>query len=380
MKPTTPTSNNHSDDATPARARASAARHSDGSGRGVARARSRSDTFGLIVAWFLLLAIGVQVAAVVLDNLRTNWWSAYDTNAYWLAARHLIDKSPLYAPAEIYTAGAYKYPPLFAQLFIPAGFLPEVIVDWVWRFSGVLCLRYLSGSWKLALLASLQWPVFAELSYGNVTLQLGAVALWCFRDKRAMFLIPWFAGMKFGPALLIPYLWFTRPEWRRTIVISCGVFAAACAASFAAAPGLWFDYLGTFGWEVASQMKAMLVVALVPDRGGLDFVLRFAIAAALMVVAIRWKLDWLAFIAATATMPIFSLTRLAVLVALWPLWLRGVVDRWRRTDTPLQRWVTAPLIHLDMLPRMPELPRLPGATTAEGPTQAQGDPAPGPAL
>jgi hypothetical protein len=339
-----------------------------------ALARSRVDTFGLVVAWFLLVAIGLQVGAYVLDNLNTNLWPAYDTNAYWLAARHLIDGSPLYAQAEIYTAGAYKYPPLFAQAVIPIGYLPEVIVDWVWRITGVLCLRYLSGSWKLALLASLQWPVFAELSYGNVTLQLGAVALWSFRDKRAIFLIPWFAGMKFGPALLIPYLWFTRPEWRRTIVIACAAFAGACAISFAAAPGLWFDYLGTFGWETASQMKAMFVLALVPDRGGLDFILRFAIASAFMLVAIRWKLDWLAFIAATATMPIFSLTRLAVLVALWPLWFRGVVDRWRRTDTPLQRWVTAPLIHLDMLPRLPA-----GAGTAE-PGPPEGDAAPAPAL
>ena len=326
--------------------------------------RSRADTFGFLVAWFLLVAIGVQLAAVVLDNMRVNWWPAYDTNAYWLASRHLLDGQPLYAPAEIYTAGAYKYPPFFAQLLIPIGLLPEVLVDWIWRISGVLCLRYLSGSWKLAVLAALQWPVFAELSYGNVTLQLGAVALWCFRDRRAIYLIPWFAGLKFGPALLIPYLWFTRPQMRRPILISCAVFAAACAISFAAASGMWFDYLGTFGWETASQMKAMFVYALVPESGGLDFALRFAIAFALMLIAIRWKLDWLAFIAATATMPIFSLTRLAILVALWPLWLRGVVDRWRQTDTPLRSWLTAPLIHLDMLPALPAATAAPATLAA----------------
>ena len=326
--------------------------------------RSRADTFGFLVAWFLLVAIGVQLAAVVLDNMRVNWWPAYDTNAYWLASRHVLDGQPLYAPAEIYTAGAYKYPPFFAQLLIPIGLLPEVLVDWIWRISGVLCLRYLSGSWKLAVLAALQWPVFAELSYGNVTLQLGAVALWCFRDRRAIYLIPWFAGLKFGPALLIPYLWFTRPQMRRPILISCALFAAACAISFAAASGMWFDYLGTFGWETASQMKAMFVYALVPESGGLDFALRFAIAFALMLIAIRWKLDWLAFIAATATMPIFSLTRLAILVALWPLWLRGVVDRWRQTDTPLRSWLTAPLIHLDMLPALPAATAAPAALAA----------------
>ena len=160
--------------------------------------------------------------------------------------------------------------------------------------------------------------------------------------------------MKFGPALLIPYLWATRPETRRPIVVGCGIFAAACLASLAIAPGLWNDYVGTFGWEASSQMRAMFVYAIFPDHGGTDFVVRFAIAAVLILIAIRWRLDWLAFVAATATMPIFSLTRMAVLIALWPLCLRGVVDRWRQADTPAQRWLTAPLIHLHMLDPLPD--------------------------
>jgi hypothetical protein len=316
---------------------------------------SKAETVGFVVAWFLLLAIGVQLVAIVADNMTHGWWSAYDTNAYWLAARHVLDGSPLYTQAEIWTSGAYKYPPIYAQLVLPIGFAPETIVDWIWRLGGVLCLRYLAGSWKLAVLAALQWPVFAELGFGNVTLQLGVVCLMSLCRGRVatagVFLLPWFAGMKFGPALLIPYLWMTRPELRRPIVFSCSVFAAACLASFAAAPGLWWDYAGTFGWEASSQMHAMFVYAIVPDHGGLDFAVRFAIAAAAILIALRWRLDWLAFIAATVTMPIFSLTRLAVLLGLWPLWLRGVVDRWRRSDGGLRRWVAAPLVHLDMLPR-----------------------------
>ena len=323
--------------------------------RRVVPTQSQADTVGWLIAWFLLVAIAVQVVATVYDNVTYNLWPAYDTNAYWLAAGHILNGQPLYTQAEIWTSGAYKYPPVFAQLVTPIGLLPELPVDWAWRVVGVLCLRYMCGSWKLAVLASLQWPVMAELAFGNVTLQLGAVVLWSFRDRRAIYLLPWFAGMKFGPALMLPYLWATRPETRRPIVIGCAVFAAACVASFALAPGLWVDYIGTFGWEASSQMHAMFVYAIVPDHGGLDFAIRIAIAVAALVVAIRWRLDWLAFIAATATMPIFSLTRLAVLVALWPLWLRGVVDRWRQSDGPWQRWLTAPLVHLDMLPPLSPL-------------------------
>jgi hypothetical protein len=98
-------------------------------------------------------------------------------------------------------------------------------------------------------------------------------------------------------------------------------------------------------------MQAMFVYALVPDHGGLDFALRSAIAAVAVVIALKWRLDWLAFIAATVTMPIFSLTRLAVLVGLWPVWLRGRVDAWRQKPSPVREWLTAPLVHLDMLPR-----------------------------
>ena len=226
----------------------------------------------------------------------------------------------------------------------------------------------MAGSWKLAIVAILQWPVMAELSFGNVTLQLGAVALWSLRDKRAVYLLPWLAGMKFGPALLLPYLWATRPETRRPILAGCAVFAAACLVSFAIAPGLWSDYLGTFGWEASSQMQASFVYAIVPDHGGLDFAIRFAVAAVAILIAIRWRLDWLAFVAAVATMPIFSLTRLAVLVALWPLCLRGVVDTWRRRGGPWQRRLTAPLVHLDMLPPLSaERPAASvGAATAAG--------------
>ena len=305
---------------------------------------------GWVIAWFVLIVAAVDAISVLRDYLGNDWWPAYDTYAYELAARHIVQGSILYQPALIYTMGAYKYPPIFAQLLTPIAFMPERPVDWAWRIVSLMCLRYMCGSWKLTLLAGIEWPILLELGFGNVTLALGAVCLWSFRDKRAIYLLPWFAGMKFGPALLLPYLWWTRPETRRPIVIGCAIFAAACLASFAVAPGLWWDYLGTFGWEASSQMQAFYVYAIVPNHGGTDFAIRLAIAVVAMLIAMRWRLDWLAFIAATLTMPIFSLTRMSVLVALWPLWLRGAVDRWRRSDGFWQRWLTAPLIHLDMLP------------------------------
>jgi hypothetical protein len=289
------------------------------------------------------------VACYVLSAVVDRWWPAYDTNAYWLAAKHILGGQPLYQQSTIWGSGIFKYPPLFAQLTVPIGLVPEIYVDWAWRIAGVMSLRYLCGSWRLTLIASLQWPVWAELGFGNVTLALGAACLFALRDRRGAYLLPWFAALKFGPGLLIPYLWLTKPDYRRPLAIGCGVFAAACVGSFAVAPGLWFDYLGTFGWETASEMQAMNVVAIVPDHGGLDFAIRFAIAAAAVLVAIRWRADWLAFVAAVVTMPILSLTRLAVLVGLWPLWLRGKAAAWRKDDGRVGEAATEAFVHLGML-------------------------------
>jgi hypothetical protein len=307
------------------------------------------DTLWRIFAGSLLLVIGVQVAAGVRNEVMSGWWPAYDTNAYWLAAGHVLDGQTLYQPSTITGSGIYKYPPVFAQMTFPIALIPEVFVDWAWRILGAMCLRYLCGSWRLTLLVSLQWPAWNELAFGNVTLQLGAACMFAFRDRRGAYLLPWFAGMKFGPGLLIPYLWWTRPDYRRSLATGCAIFAVACLVSFAIAPGLWVDYTGTLGWEAASEMRAYWVYAFVPDHGGLDFAIRLAIAAVAIVAAIRWRADWLAFVAAVATMPIFSLTRLSVLVGLWPLWLRDRVDAWRRAGGRVRDAVSEGLEQFGML-------------------------------
>jgi hypothetical protein len=48
-------------------------------------------------------------------------------------------------------------------------------------------------------------------------------------------------------------------------------------------------------------------------------------------------------------MPILSLTRLAVLVGLWPLWLRGKVDVWRSRAGRFRDAVSECLEHFGML-------------------------------
>lgn len=264
-----------------------------------------------------LVAGGAMALAAAAILIAHDGGLAYDTRAYWLASRHLLDGTPLYTQASVSDLGAFKYPPIFAQIFVPFALLPELLVAWAWRVSGILCLRYMVGSWRAALVACAFLPVLIELSLGNVTLQIGAVLVFALRDRRGAYLIPWAAALKFGPVLLVPYLWFRKPETRRPLVVGTAVFAILCAASYVLAPGAWSGYAATFGWENSSVMSGAGVIALVPSWGGLDFALRFALAGVVAVYAAYARREWLAYAAAVITCPILAFSRFAPLVALW---------------------------------------------------------------
>jgi hypothetical protein len=49
-------------------------------------------------------------------------------------------------------------------------------------------------------------------------------------------------------------------------------------------------------------------------------------------------------------MPIFSVTRLSVLVGLWPLWLRDPIDRWCHGEGRLRSAVLELLERLGLVP------------------------------
>jgi len=242
---------------------------------------------------------------------------AYDTRAYWLAGRHVLDGTPLYVRADYSTLAIYTYPPIFAQMFAPASLFPELAVAWLWRVTSVLCLRYIVGSWRAAIVACVFIPVLTELSLGNVTLQIAAIMIFALRDRRGAYLLPWIAALKFGPALLVPYLWFRRPDCRRPLVVGSLVFGVACLASYALAPSSWSGYFDMLGWQNGAQLEGSQVLHLVTGSGGLDFVLRFGLAAAVVLFATYTRRAWLAYAAASITCPVLAFSRFAPLVGLW---------------------------------------------------------------
>jgi hypothetical protein len=280
--------------------------------------RLRAITARVLLDAGLVLGGALAFAAVALA-VGHDGGLAYDTRAYWLAGRHVLDGTPLYVRADYSTLTIYTYPPIFAQMFAPASWLPELVVAWLWRVSGVLCLRYIVGSWRATIVACVFVPVLTELSIGNVTFQLAAAMIFALKDRRGAYLVPWIAALKFGPALLVPYLWFRRPECRRPLVVGSLVFGLACLASYALAPASWSLYFDMLGWQNGAQLEGSQVLHLVTGSGGLDFVLRFGLAAAVALYATYTRRAWLAYAAAAITCPVLAFSRLAPLVGMWRL-------------------------------------------------------------
>jgi hypothetical protein len=264
----------------------------------------------------LVLGGALALAALILIA-QDNWGLGYDTPSYWLAGRHVIDGAPLYQADPYSTLALYTYPPVFAQLFVPAALLPELLVAWLSRVSGVLCLRYIVGSWKATVVAFAFVPVLTEISISNVTLQVAACLVFALRDRRGAYLLPWAAALKFGPALIVPYLWFRKPETRRPLVMGTLVFLAVCCASIVLAPQAWSDYVGMLRFQNMTELSGTQVIHLIPSGGGIDFIARFALAGVVALLAAYSGRGWLAYAAASITCPVMAWSRFAPLVGLW---------------------------------------------------------------
>lgn len=291
-----------------------------------------------IAAWALSLIGFASFAAFVWEAIARDGGAAYDLHAYVLAGRNLLDGAPLYGPMEINDPGAYRYPPTFAALAVPLTLAPEEVVTWVYRAACLGCVRYLVGSWRAVGLALLFIPLQIELIALNVTLPIAAVARMGLRgpaEASGAALIPVTAALKFGTALLGAYLWVGRPDLRRPMLAGAGVLIAVFALHALLDPASWQAYIESLGQQAGSANAAPWVgeqlLLLLPSTLA-DFVLRVAIGAVLIVIAIRQRWDWLAFTAAALAVPTLWLARLAPLVAVPRMWLEGQAEIRRRTD------------------------------------------------
>jgi hypothetical protein len=276
--------------------------------------------------WALSLIGFISFGHYVWETILLDGGFAYDLNSYILAGRNVLEGRPLYEPVQINDPGAYRYPPTFAILAAPLAIPPEEVVTWVYRALCFGCVRYLVGSWRAVGWALLIVALQIELISLNVTLPIAAAARMALRGPGTAVgaaLIPATAALKYGTALLLPYLWLTRPELRRPILLGSGALLAAFGLHALVDIETWRAYIESLGQQSGSVNDAPFVgdqlIFLVPSTLG-DFLLRFVIGAVLVAVAVRYRWDWLAFSAAVLAVPTLWLARLGALVGTPLLW------------------------------------------------------------
>ena len=147
--------------------------------------------------------------------------SGYDFRAYWLAAQHLVNGTPMYPPigAQLGQPDEFHYLPLIAVPFVV--FLPLTIADatvvWtalelalavVFGYALIRPLPFAARPWAAAAYVFFL-PTVLEVTLGNVDLICIALALlaWQLRRRVNAAVVPYAAalGIKFLPLSLLPF-------------------------------------------------------------------------------------------------------------------------------------------------------------------------------
>ena len=284
-----------------------------------------------VALWALAIIGAISFASYLADIIAFDGGIGYDLHAYVLAGRHALEGHALYGEMMIGDPGAYRYPPTFAYLAIPLALPPELAVTWVYRAACLGCVRYLTGSWRWTGVALLFQPLQIELVALNVTLPIAVAARAAIRGSHSgAALTPASAALKYGSALLVPFLWWRAPELRRSLVVGALALFALFAVHAALRPADWTDYLASLVQQSGSANQAPFVgeqlLVLVPSTLW-DFVLRFALCSVAIWVAIWRGWGWLAFAAAALAVPTLWMARLAALVGVPRLWWEERVSR-----------------------------------------------------
>lgn len=266
------------------------------------------------------VAIGAIVAAWLLLNLRGVYFR--DAMAYWG-----FDFSDLYGGGRVGQASTYLYSPAFAQLLAPLSALPWPIFAALWSAINLGALVWMTGPRLAAVLFLLPGsPVADEISTGNLHLLLGAAVVLGFRTS-GTWALPMLTKLTPG----VGVLWFAgRRDWRR-LAIAVGVPAAIAAVSFAAAPGLWLEWVETL--RRSGGVPVPGEIAVIPG----PLTLRMGIAATVAVYAGATNRRWLAPLPVFLALPVPWASGLAILVAMIPLARDDVAAGFRRRNARLRK-------------------------------------------
>ena len=210
--------------------------------------------------------------------------------------------------ARTYAEGGTGYLPPFFQLVAPLrelgwpGFLA------IWSVAELAALWFVVGPLAPAFL--LVPLVGFEVWNANINILLAAAIAAGFRHP-----ITWSFVLLTKFTLGIGLLWFALRRDVRRVGVALGATAAIALASLALAPGLWQQW---GSWLLAATESRQADAA--------EFLVRFAIAAAIVVVGARTGRAWLVPIAAVVALPVVWPSGLTILLACVPAARRGSID------------------------------------------------------
>ena len=182
------------------------------------RTAARLGRTALPIVAVLAFVLGTGSAlAVAGDTL------GYDFRAYHQAAVRLIGGQPLY-DTSVQAAGGFGlfyYPPTFAPLILPFGWLAETTAVWTW--TAILIASFVVGvavlpvtrtvRWWIVLLAGLSWPFVYAVKLGQVgpILFLLFAIGWRWLENPVTTGVPWRSGPRSSSS---PGWCSCGPSWR----------------------------------------------------------------------------------------------------------------------------------------------------------------------
>jgi hypothetical protein len=228
----------------------------------------------------------------------------FDFRAYHVAVRRLFDGAPLYDLSfqSIKEWGLFYYPPPFAPIVLPFGWLDETTATWAWIALSLVAFILGVGvmpvsrtiRWLIVLLAGLSWPFVYAMKLGQVgpVLFLLFAAGWRWLDDPGRLGLTGALGaaIKIQPGIVFLWALLTR-RWRAIVVGVAVLGALSIVATVLAGVAAWTDFL-TLMRQVVDPIRTernltpgalLFRMGLAPDLAWL--VQLASMAAVLLVVA-----------------------------------------------------------------------------------------------
>ena len=184
----------------------------------------------------------------------------FDFRAYHQAAARLIGGGPLY-DTSFQAAGGFGlfyYPPTFAPLILPFGWLAETTAVWTW--TAILLASFAAGvvllpvtrtvRWWIVVLAGLSWPFVYAVKLGQVgpiLFLLFAVGWrWLEHPVKAGVAVGLGTAIKLQPGVLLVWAVLAR-RWMTAAVGVAVLAVLALVATVLAGTSAWSDFIQLIG-------------------------------------------------------------------------------------------------------------------------------------